>query len=380
MRSTELGPNQDLIGRRGSRKLLNAPALILDLDAFERNMARMSDSVQRNGLLLRPHAKAHKSANVARRQVAAGAVGISCANLDEAEVVADAGVESILVTSPVGGPAGIERLVGLAARVPDVIATVDDAGYVEALASHAAQMGASLRVLIDVDVGQHRTGVVDVQGVVDLARRVKATDALRYSGLQAYYGHLQHVPAYADRRVVVHRALEKLRLVTQALNSAGLPPEIVSGGGTGTFSIDADARVHTELQPGSYLFMDRQYAAVELTPEHHSPFEQSLFVQTIVVSVNQPDLAVVLGGWKAFATEADVPVVARGAPADTRYRFMGDEHGGLALPAGSAPLAVGAVVELVPPHCDPTVNLFSRFHCVRGDDLVDIWPIEARGY
>ena len=137
--------------------------------------------------------------------------------------------------------------------------------------------------------------------------------------------------------------------------------------------------MHTELQPGSYLFMDRQYAAVELLPDEPT-FRQSLFVQTIVVSVNQVDLAVVHGGWKAFSTESDVPIVAKGAPDGAKYKFMGDEHGGLQLPPGSAALPIGTLVEFVPPHCDPTVNLFNRFHCVRGDDLVDIWPIEARGY
>ena len=154
----------------------------------------------------------------------------------------------------------------------------------------------------------------------------------------------------------------------------------MSGSGTGTHLIDAHAKVHTELQPGSYLFMDRQYNGVEIAPNNAPPFEQALFVRTTVVSVNQPGLAVVHGGWKAFATESDVPLVHRGAPTDAKYQFMGDEHGGLRLPAGSPALKLGSVVEFIPPHCDPTVNLFNRFHCVRGDDLVDIWPIEARGY
>lgn len=375
-----LGPNQGLIGRAGSRALLNTPTLILDLDAFERNLALMSARVQRLGLGLRPHAKAHKSGTVGRKQVEAGAVGISCATLEEAEAMVKGGVRNILVTSPVVNPAGIERLAALCAKADEIITVVDHAANVDALAARAREAGARLAALVDIDVGQHRTGVTSPAAAVDLALRIKSSGALQYRGLQAYYGHIQHVHAYEDRGHAVAQALDILRATIKALNDAGLAPEIVSGSGTGTHLIDAHAKVHTELQPGSYLFMDRQYNGVEIAPNNAPPFEQALFVRTTVVSVNQPGLAVVHGGWKAFATESDVPLVHRGAPADAKYQFMGDEHGGLRLPAGCPELKLGAVVEFIPPHCDPTVNLFNRFHCVRGDDLVDIWPIEARGY
>jgi len=380
MAAGSLGPNQELIGRAGSRARLSTPALILDLDAFERNMAVMSARVKRLGLNLRPHAKAHKSGAVGRKQVEAGAIGISCATLDEVEAMVSGGVRAVLVTSPVVGPAEIDRLMALCANADDVMTVVDHPANVDALAARARETGARLAVLVDVDVGQHRTGVTSVEAAVDLARRIGDSGSLNYRGIQAYYGHLQHVHAYADRGRVVEQTLDILRATVKALSAAGLPAEIVSGSGTGTHLIDAHAKVHTELQPGSYLFMDRQYNGVEIVPNNAPTFEQALFVRTTVVSVNQPGLAVVHGGWKAFATESDVPLVHRGAPIDSKYQFMGDEHGSLRLPAGTPELKLGSVVEFIPPHCDPTVNLFNRFHCVRGDDLVDIWPIEARGY
>lgn len=376
----DLGPNQTLLGRVGSRLRLNTPALILDLDAFQRNLAVMAARVKKLGVKLRPHAKAHKSGTVGHRQVEAGAIGISCATLDEAEAMVKGGVRSILVTSPAVDPAAIDRLLVLSTKADEVMTVVDHPANVDALAGRARETGALLGALVDVDVGQHRTGVTSARAAVDLAQQIRNSGALQYRGLQAYYGHLQHVHAYVDRDRAVEQALGILRATIKALNDAGLAPEIVSGSGTGTHLIDAHAKVHTELQPGSYIFMDRQYNGVEIAPENAPSFEQALFVRTTVVSVNQPGLAVVHGGWKAFATESDVPIVHRGAPVDAKYQFMGDEHGGLRLPAGSPPLKLGSIVELVPPHCDPTVNLFNRFHCVRGDDLVDIWPIEARGY
>jgi len=374
-----LGPNQHLVGRSGSRFLLNTPALLLDLDIFEANLAAMAARVRKLGLNLRPHAKAHKSGTIGRKQVEAGAIGISCANLDEADAMAQSGIESILITSPVISFAGLDRLVALATRIREVLVVADNPANIDALSARAKAGGVEFGILVDIDVGQHRTGVVGQEAALALAKRIAESESLRYRGVQAYYGHLQHVPTFAGRGAVVEQALGDLRLIIDALRAAGLAPEIVSGSGTGTHRIDAVAKVHTELQPGSYLFMDRQYAAVELLPDEPT-FRQSLFVQTIVVSVNQVDLAVVHGGWKAFSTESDVPIVAKGAPDGAKYKFMGDEHGGLQLPPGSAALPIGTLVEFVPPHCDPTVNLFNRFHCVRGDDLVDIWPIEARGY
>jgi 3-hydroxy-D-aspartate aldolase len=203
---------------------------------------------------------------------------------------------------------------------------------------------------------------------------------MRYRGVQAYYGHLQHVPAYADRKAKAASQWARLQTFLDALRAEGLPPEIVTGGGTGTHRLDLEEGPFTEVQPGSYLFMDKQYGAVELAPDDATPFRTSLTVATRVVSANQPDLVVVDAGFKAIATDAGPALVATGAPADATYQFMGDEHGGLRFDAGATRPPVGELVTLVAPHCDPTVNLHDWFHVMRDGRLVDIWPIDARGY
>jgi D-serine deaminase-like pyridoxal phosphate-dependent protein len=214
---------------------------------------------------------------------------------------------------------------------------------------------------------------------VRLARRIEALPELRYRGIQAYYGHLQHVPAYADRRVKAAEQWARLRPFLDALRSKGLSPGIVTGGGTGTHLLDLEEGPFTEIQPGSYLFMDKQYGAVELAPGAVS-FRTALNVATRVISTNQPGLAVLDAGFKAMATDAGPALVASGAPADATYQFMGDEHGGLRIAAGAARPEVGDLVRLVAPHCDPTVNLHDCLHVMQGKRLIDIWPIDARGY
>ena len=273
----------------------------------------------------------------------------------------------------------MDRLLALALSADEVMVVVDHPFNADALDCRAREANVQLDVLVDVDVGQHRTGVVDAGSAVFLAREIANARNLRYRGVQAYWGHLQHVPTFGERIREVENASAGLRGILASPATAGLAAEIVSGGGTGTHLADARTGVHTELQPGSYIFMDRQYHGVELLPGGGSVFEQALFVQTTVVSTNQPDIAVVNGGWKAFATEGGVPVVARGASPGSPYKFLGDEHGGLSLPPGVSPPTLGTQVGLIPPHCDPTVNLFAFFHCVRGEELVDIWPIEGHG-
>jgi D-serine deaminase-like pyridoxal phosphate-dependent protein len=369
--------NERFIGIPGGRWQLNTPSLLLDLDAFERNVTVMAGQVQKSGLALRPHAKAHKSVAVAQRQIGAGAIGICCATLGEAEVLDAAGIPGLLVTSPVVTPAMIARL---ASMPGEVMVVAEDGGNVTALEQAFAAAGRRLPLLVEVDVGQRRTGVASPQQAVDLARRIAASAHLEYRGIQAYWGHLQQVPDFAERRRVVQRQAEIVRAVTAALREAGLPPAIVTGGGTGTALIDAELGLFTELQPGSYLFMDSSYGRAALWPGGASPFETSLFVRANVVSVNRAEHAVINAGLKSFATDSGLPFAARGAPAGTTYKFMGDEHGALVYAeASNARLALGDGVECVVSHCDPTVNLYDFLHCVRGDRLVEIWRIDARG-
>jgi D-serine deaminase-like pyridoxal phosphate-dependent protein len=374
-----LGPNARFIGVAGSRAMLSTPALLLDLDALQRNIATMAAHAKAAGINLRPHSKGAKSIAIAQAQVAAGAIGICCTTVGEAEVIAGAGIGGVLITSPVVTPAMIDRLMILNRRADRLMVAADNAANVDALETASAAAGKPMSIVVEFDVGQGRTGVVGDDGVVALARRIKASPHLRYAGIQAYYGHLQHIPAYADRKAAAEAQMVRVRALLARLKAEGLSPGLVTGGGTGTFDIDPAGGVYTEVQPGSYPFMDREYVEIDIASKRPSPFVPSLFVQASVVSANREGFAVVNAGYKSFATEGGMPRVAVPQLANPRYKLMGDEHGGIDYDSGSGTLKVGDVVEFLTPHCDPTINLYDRYHCVRGDTLVEIWPVDARG-
>lgn len=372
-----LGPNAGLIGVTDARTRLNTPALILDLDAFEANIARMADYARRHNVTLRPHAKSHKTVAVARAQIAAGAVGICCATIGEAEAMAAAGIPGILLTSPVATPAKIARLVALAAGGADIMAVVDDARVVAALDVALKAAGAVLRLVIDLDVGLDRTGCAPGDAVM-LAHAIGASPRFAFAGVQAYAGHHQHIIDPAERLEATDTAAATLADVVQSLTQAGYKPGIVTGAGTGTYDMAAQGGIYGELQVGSYPFMDVQYLDVDYGPEG-PPFAPSLFVATSVISAARMGAATTDAGLKSFATDGPPPRLARGAPEGTAYRFQGDEHGRLVLPEGAAPMDPGAMVECIVPHCDPTINLYDRIHCMRGETLEAIWPVDARG-
>lgn len=367
--------NTHLIGRQGGRRDLNTPALVVDLDALERNIAAMAALARGAGIGLRPHAKTHKSVEIARRQIAAGAAGVCCAKLGEAEALADGGIENILITSPVVGPEAVRRLAELAARSPGLMAAVDHPDAVDALAA----CGAPLTLLVDIDPGIHRTGVADPAAAVALARRIADAPSLTFAGVQFYCGMQQHIEEFAARKQAIEERTAYLAGIVGDLTAAHLTPGIVSGGGTGTHVIDVGLGVFTELQVGSYIFMDRQYNDCDLAGDGAQPFATALMVEARVISASHPFMSTVDAGFKAFATEAGAPPVLEGAVAGSAYHFMGDEHGCIIPPAGEAPPALGRSVTFAAPHCDPTVNLYDAYHAVRGDTLVAIWPIEARG-
>lgn len=377
MRAQE--PNGDLIGQPGSRNRLATPALLIDLDRLEENLARMAVHARARGVALRPHAKTHKCAEIARRQIAAGASGICVAKLGEAEALADAGVDSILITSPVVSERGIERLMALNARVGELIAVCDNPGIAERLAAAQAARGKRLKLLVDIDPGMGRTGLAPGNEAAALVRAVAGNRAFEYCGLQCYAGNLQHLESRNERRAASLGALAGLGRFCGRLRGEGLAPAIVSGAGTGTFDIDPDARVLTELQVGSYIFMDRQYNAVWENSGEKPPFETALFVQTTVISANREGLATTDAGFKAFATDAGPPTIVGGAPPGAGYFFFGDEQGGVVLPPSQPGLNPGDIVTCAVPHCDPTVNLYDCYHVLQGERLVGIWPIEARG-
>lgn len=371
--------NAYLLGRPGARRRLNTPALVLDLDCFEANVARMAAIAAGHGIALRPHAKTHKCAEIARRQLAAGAVGQCCAKLGEAEALADRGIGGLLLTSPVVTVEGIARLIALARRTPGTAVVVDHPANVRDLAEAAAAAGIMLDVLVDQDVGLARTGVASVADGVRLAQEVDGHASLRFRGMQAYAGHAMHVAGSESRRAVLEEAAAKARALRAALEQAGLAPGIITGAGTGSFDVDPDFGLFTELQVGSYIFMDREYGDIWSSTGERVPFEPALFIQTTVISANHAGHATTDAGCKAFATEAGPPLIVDGAAADAIYGFYGDEHGMVRYGASGERSAPGDVITCLTPHCDPTVNLHDHYHVVRGDDLVALWPVDARG-
>jgi D-serine deaminase-like pyridoxal phosphate-dependent protein len=329
---------------------------------------------------LRPHAKTHKSIDIARRQIKQGAVGACCAKLGEAEVLAGGGIESLLITSPVVGAGAIDRLLNLNNHIGALMVVADNPANVRALAQAARAFGGKpLSVVVDIDPGFHRTGVASADDAVALARLIADQPELRFAGVQCYCGADQHIEAFEARRETIVQRTAYLSSIIERLRAEGLPPLLVTGSGTGTHAIDAGLGVFTELQVGSYVFMDSQYRVCDLTGDGSEPFETALMVDARVVSASHAAMVTVDAGLKAFATEAGSPRILTGAAEGSTYRFTGDEHGAVIPPKGEKPPALGEIVTFAAPHCDPTVNLYDAYHVVRGDTLVDIWPIQARG-
>lgn len=377
--SDDLTLHAHLIGRQGSRTDLNTPVLVLDREALDRNIAAMAELAARHGVGLRPHAKTHKSIDIAQRQVGAGALGVCCAKIGEAEVLCDGGTTGILITSPVAAPRAIERLAVLAARAVGLMAVVDHPAVARRIDAALATAGTTLDVIIDIDPGIARTGVASAEAAVALAETIEGLPNLNGRGVQFYCGSQQHIEDYAERRAAIVERTGYLKSVVAALTEAGFKPDIVTGSGTGTHRIDLDLGVFTELQAGSYVFMDKQYLDCDLTGDGSTPFETALGVDARVVSANHSGLVTIDAGFKSLSTDGGVAVVRRGAPETAFFAFMGDEHAALIAPGIGEQLIPGDPVTLTVPHCDPTVNLYDHYHVVEGDTLVAIWPVSARG-
>ena len=369
-----LAATRALIGQPASRDRIPTPAAILDLDAFDRNVEKMAGRARAAGLALRPHAKSHKCAALARRQIAAGAVGVCCAKLAEAEALAAAGAGAILVTSPIAGAVQAERAVRLARTVADFRIVVDHA-------DGAAELGAAatgpIQVLIDVDPGLGRTGVRDAAQAVEVFRAIAAQPTLKLLGVQCYGGQWQHLAGADVRAAAVAEGMAHLSRVIEALRGAGADIAVVTGGGTGTFEADAAQGVLTEVQPGSYAFMDREYRDA-LRDDPDGAFEQALAIAATVISANHRKWVTVDAGLKAFATDGPLPLAMTPKFADSAYLFFGDEHGLLMRPDGAA-VARGERVDFAPGHIDPTLDRYDVIHLVRGDVLVEIAAVEGRG-
>ncbi|MCC6611242.1 MAG: DSD1 family PLP-dependent enzyme [Burkholderiales bacterium] len=353
---------------------IDTPALVLELDAFERNLQRMTFAVRGAGVRLRPHAKSHKCPEIALRQVAAGAVGVCCQKVSEAEAMVEGGIQDVLVSNEVVGGQKLARLARLATRAK-IGVCVDDAGNVAELERAARDAAAEIRVLVEINVGADRCGVEPGIPALALAQAVAAAKHLRFAGIQAYHGPAQHLRRVADRQTAIALATRKVRATKTLLEANGIPVETVTGAGTGTFLFEATSRVYSEIQPGSYVFMDADYNANEWSG--FPDFEQSLFVLATVMSVPAADRAVVDAGLKASSVDSGLPqVVGRKG---IEYAAASDEHGVLRIAPRAAAPRLGEKVRLIPGHCDPTVNLHDWIVCVRGGKVEALWPVAARG-
>ncbi len=362
-----------------TRAEIPTPALLLDLDRFERNLQTMAAHVKAAGKRLRPHAKTHKCPEIARRQVAAGAVGVCVAKVGEAEVMAAAGIRTLLITTEVVGPEKIGRLLHVLERQPETLVVADHPDNVRDLGQALARAGRVLNVLVDVDVGGRRTGVEPGEPAVDLARLVMAQPALNLRGLQGHAGHCAHIVGFEERRRASRRFMGRLLKTRDLFEKHSLPVDVVSGGSSGTFNIDSELDGLTELQAGSYCVMDLDYRRIGgPRGAAYDDFEMALTVLTTVVSVRSGEMAVVDAGLKAFST--DKPLVPEPVEwSGIEYSWAGDEHGRLTVrEAGRLP-RLGERLEFFPPHCDPTINLYDRFFAMRGDKVEAVWDIAARG-
>ncbi len=354
------------------------PALVIDLDAMERNLAAMAEFARSHDIRLRPHAKMHKSAAIAQAQIAAGAIGVCAQKVSEAEVLAEGGIADIFISNEVVDAAKLSCVAALATRITLAIA-VDSILGVDRLAEACKAAGSAPDVFVEIDVGQGRCGV-SAEAAGALAQHV-VSRGLRFAGLQAYQGGAQHIRGAAEREAAVRRAATLVRAAQASINSAGLECPLVSGGGTGTFAFEAASGVWGELQAGSYLFMDGEYA--DIGPAEHAPrFEHALFVKSQVMSRSASHV-VVDAGIKAYAIDSGLPKV-RGR--ELEMFNYGDEHGVL-KPSGSGSAVdlpqLGETIWLVPGHCDPTVNLHDAYVAVRGGlerGVVEaLWPVDTRG-
>ena len=359
---------------------LDTPCLVLDVDILERNLQKMQAAVRRAGKRVRPHAKTHKCSPLARRQVEAGAVGVCVAKVSEAEALVKAGLDGILVTGPVATPKKIRRLVEMLPAAPSLMTVVDHRDAVEMLDAALREKRLSMDILLDIDVGHHRTGVrpADAPG---LARDILSRPALRLRGIQAYAGQVQHIRSYAARTAASHSCLQEAVVVFRQLQALVQTCSIFSSSGTGTFDIDLAVPEVTELQVGSYACMDAEYLGIGSAedPTRFRPFDPALRLLTTVVSTNQNGFVTVDAGLKSLYRDGGVPEVLGAAYAGMTYDWFGDEYGKISCPGSVEAPGIGTVLELVTSHCDPTVNLFDRYFLTRGTEVVDVWPIDLRG-
>ncbi len=354
------------------------PALLLDLDAFEANIEKMATHLQARQKAFRPHGKTHKCPEVAKALLRAGAIGCCAARLSEAEVFADAGVPGLLITTAVVGRPKIERAIALATKAPDTIFVVDNRQNVRDLNDAAGFRGRGEPLKLAVDLFFGRTGIQPGQPAVELAQLIEKLPHVTFVGLQSYDGAAAHTTPFDARASRTNGSMSKAVETRMLLERSGIACPMVTAGSTGTYRVDSENPGITELQPGSFVFMDMEYGTIGgPNGTEYRDFKNSLTVVTTVVS-RSPGIAIVDGGYKAFSTDRPFTPHAVGLE-DVTYHWAGDEHGRLDTSKASRDFQVGDRIEFLPPHIDPTVNLYDHIYGLRGERVEVVWPISARG-
>jgi 3-hydroxy-D-aspartate aldolase len=358
---------------------IQTPCLILDLDALERNIRKMGGYAKAHGMRHRSHGKMHRSIDVQRLQERlGGAAGVCCQKVSEAEVFARGGIQDILISNEVRDPLKIDRLARLPKFGARITVCVDDLANVGELAAAAGKHGTTLECLVEIDCGGGRCGVETAEEAIEIAKGIEAAAGLRFAGIQAYQGAMQHLESYDDRKAKLGAAIARVKAVVRGLESAGLKPELVSGGGTGSYYFESGSGIYNELQCGSYAFMDSDYGRIRDKDGRRidqGEWENALFVLTAIMSHSKPHLAVCDAGLKVLSVDSGLPVVYDRD--DVKYVNASDEHGVIEDP-GSV-LQVNQKLKLVPGHCDPTCNLHDWYVGVRQGKVEVVWPVSARG-
>jgi len=358
---------------------IQTPCLILDLDALERNIKKMGDYAKAHNMRHRAHAKMHKSVDVLRLQQELGsAVGACCQKVSEAEVFVRGGIKDVLVSNQVRDRTKIDRLAKLPQHGARIIVCVDDAANVADLSAAAQKYGTSIDCFVEIDCGAGRCGVKTAAEVVDIASLIDAAPGLKFAGLQAYQGAMQHIDRYEERKAKLDAAIAQVEEAVEALKAEGLEPELVSGGGTGSYYFESASSVYNELQCGSYAFMDADYGRVldkDGNRIDNGEWENALFILTSVMSHAKADKAICDAGLKAQSVDSGLPFVY--GRDDVKYVKCSDEHGVIDDPDGV--LAINEKLRLVPGHCDPTCNVHDWYVGVRNGKVETLWPVSARG-
>jgi 3-hydroxy-D-aspartate aldolase len=358
---------------------IQTPCLVLDLDALERNIRKMGDYARAHNMRHRVHGKMHKSVDVAKLQMRlGGAIGVCCQKVSEAEVFVRGGIKDVLVSNQVRDPQKIDRLARLPKLGAKIIVCVDDITNVAELSQAAQRHGTTLECFVEIDCGAGRCGVTTAEAVVEIAQAIDAAEGLRFTGIQAYQGAMQHLDSYEARRDKLNAAIAQVKEAVAALEAVGMKPELVSGGGTGSYYFESNSGVYNELQCGSYAFMDADYGRIRDKDGNridNGEWENAFFILTQVMSHAKADKAICDAGLKAQSVDSGLPVIF--GRTDVEYVKCSDEHGVISDPQGV--LRVGEKLKLVPGHCDPTANVHDWYVGVRGGKVEALWPVSARG-